>query len=60
MSEKSYFFSQQLLINENSSMKLTLVGITTLLESEIIEADFLIEVIVVVMTMPINVFARGD
>ncbi len=41
-------------------MKLTLVGITTLLESEIIEADFLIEVIVVVMTMPINVFARGD
>ena len=60
MSEKSYFFSQQLLINENSSMKLTLVGITTLFESEIIEADFLIEVTVVVMTMPINVFARGD
>ena len=41
-------------------MKLTLVGITTLYESEIIEADFLIEVTVVVMTMPINVFARGD
>ena len=60
MSEKSYFFSQQLLINENSSMKLTLVDITTLFESEIIEADFLIEVTVVVMTMPINVFARGD